>query len=249
MKNRFAWALMFFVWPASAGAADDLQSRAETAWAGRENPARTLLAVQLYEQLANKNPADFSSRVRLAQAVYWAVEQSPNLPSEKSVPLLEKGVKACREVLAKDENNVEANYWLMWNMGALTLARGIFSGFAFKEAVVGTIMVAKGNHKYWYGGVYCYWGRVIHEIPGLLGKFFHFSPEDSVWLYQHAIAIEPRYLRNHFFLAESYEKMGKKEEARKEIQFCLNQPDNALPEIVPENRFYKKLAREKLAKL
>lgn len=249
MKRWMGWCVVLLLVPVVGAAADDLKSKADGAWAGRENPAQTMMAIQLYEQLATQNPSDPAVRIRLATAVYWAVEQDPKMPSDKQVAILEKGIKACRQILAKDENHVEANYWLMWDLAAETLAKGVFSGFAFKEAIVGTIMVAKGNVKYWYGGVYCYWARVIYEIPGLLGKFFHFTDDDSIWLYKHSIAIETRYLKNHFFLAETYQKAGRKEDARKEYQFCLNQPDYALPEVTPENRFYKKLAKEGLAKL
>ena len=82
-----------------------------------------------------------------------------------------------------------------------------------------------------------------------MGRFLHFSDEDSVWLYQKSIAVEPRYLRTHVFLAETYEKMGREEEARKEYQFCVELPDHALAGMEPENRWYKEIARKRLAKL
>jgi hypothetical protein len=114
---------------------------------------------------------------------------------------------------------------------------------------VGTIMVAKSNIGYQYGGVYCYWGLVINAMPRLLGKFFHFSNDDAIWLYKRAIAIEPKFLRNHFFLGASYELGDRKAEAMQEYRFCVAQPDNALPQAVPENRWYKKLAKERIAEL
>lgn len=246
---RWSWALVFFMVPFSGRSADDLRTRADAAWAARETPAQTLLAIQLYEQLAAKNPADKAVRIRLAQAASWAFEQDPKMGNDKVVQIMDKGIKACKEILAQNEDDPEANYWLMWDMAGRTLARGVFSGFAFKEALVATIMVAKSDIGYQYGGVYCYWAIVINTLPNLLGRFFHFSNDDAVWLYQRAVALEPRYLRSRFFLGVSYEVAGKKAEARKEYQFCISQPDDALPEAIPENKLYRELAKETILKL
>jgi len=235
--------------PFSGDAADDLLARADAAWAGRDNKAQTLIAIQLYEQYAAKNPADAAVRIKLAHATCWAFEQDPEMGKDKIIALMEKGIKACNEVLAKNEDDPGANYWLMWNMAGKTLMKGVFSGFAFKEALVATIMVSKSDVGYEYGGVYCYWALVINSLPALLGRFFHFSNDDAIWLYQRAIKIEPRYLRNHFFLGAANQLGGKKDLARKEYQFCVSQPDDALPAAVPENRLYQRLAQEAINNL
>lgn len=243
---------------ALAGGTDDLKNKAQAAWTARDNPASALLAVELYRKICAADPKDVASRLRLANAAYWVLEQDEGraeiedrdrLPKDKQIELAEIGIKSCREILARDEHNAEASYWLMWDMAARTLARGIFSGFAFKEAVVGTILISKMDAGYQYGGVYRYWGRIIYEMPGLLGKFFNFSDADSVWLYRQAIATGPNYLRNRYWLAETYLKMGRTAEAQKELQFCLNLPDQALPGEAPENRLYKQRAKVKLGKL
>ena len=240
-------ALLFA--PFSGDAADDLLARADAAWAGRDNKAQTLIAIQLYEQYAAKNPADAAVRVKLAHATCWAFEQDPEMGKYRILELMEKGIKACHEVLARNEDNPEANYWLMWNMAGKTLMKGVFSGFAFKEALVATIMVSKRDVGYQYGGVYCYWALVINSLPSLLGRFFHFSNDDAIWLYQRAVRIEPRYLRNHFFLGATYELSDQKDKAQAQYQFCLDQSDDALPEAIPENKLYKKAAQEAMAKL
>lgn len=248
VKLLWTWWLILLV-PFTAFSADDLLARADAAWAGRENPAQTLAAIQLYEQYAAKNPTDAAVRVKLAHATCWAFEQDPEMGKDKIIVLMDKGIKACHEVMARDEDNPEANYWLMWNMAGKTLMKGVFSGFAFKEALVATIMVSKRDVGYQYGGVYCYWALVINSLPELLGRFFHFSNDDAIWLYQRAIRLEPRFLRSHFFLGAAYQLGGKKNLALKEYQFCLSQPDHALSEAGPENRLYKRLAKDAISKL
>lgn len=233
--------------PLTCNAEDNLKARAEAAWAAREDVSQALIAVDLYKQLAAKDSDDFESRICLARAAYWALEeQRADLDKKKKIEIYENVIKRLNEILAKDEDNVEAWYWLIWDMGALTMVKGVFSGWNLREGIVGTIMVSKTDVNFHYGGVYRYWGRVIYETPGIIGRFLSFNNEDSVWLYKKAIVIDTRYLRNHFYLAETYEKMGWKNEAIKEYEFCVNLPDDALPSMVPENRLYKRLSRERL---
>jgi hypothetical protein len=257
MKRALAFCMVVCLAP-TLGLGQELKDKAAAAWAGRSDPAKAREAVDLFAQLAAANPNDVASRIMTARAAYWVVEQdevmaeingAARIPNDQQVEVLDKGVLACHEVLAKDINNVEANYWLMYCMAARTLAKGIFSGFAFRDSVVGTIMVSKGDVKYHFGGVYRYWGAIIYQIPGLLGKFFHFSDEDSVFLYQQALAVEPKFLRTHIWLADVYLKMGKKDLARKEYEFCANQADGVLVEADLDNQIYKKLAAKRLGKM
>jgi len=257
MRKAVLIVALALAWPA-AGWSDDLEARAEAAWQKRDNLDQALLAVDLYKQLVAKNPGDDKMKIKLARAAYWAIEAddalmkingSASLNKDKRVELAQTGIDTCRVILARDQHHPEANYWTMWNMAAKTLAKGIFSGFAFRDSVVGTIMVSKNDVGYHYGGVYTYWGAVISQIPGLLGRFFHFTKDDSVWLYQQSMAVEPNYLKTHVWLAEVHEDMGKKDLARKEYEFCASASADALPEVAPENRLYKRLAEKRLKKL
>jgi hypothetical protein len=233
-------------------AEEDLKSRTKAAWAKRGDPAKAKLALDLYEKMAAKDPDDFDSRIKLAKAAYWVVEmddQTQAMSKDQKVKISNKGVKACKEVLVKNEDHVGASYWLMWNMAARTYNKGIFSGFAFKDSIVCTIMVAKGDINYEYGGIWRYWARVIFEIPSLLGKFFHFTDEDTIWLLKRSLDVNPNYLRTRFWLAESYEDMDKDDLAKKEYEFCVNYDENTIPQLAPENRLYKKWAQERLEEM
>jgi hypothetical protein len=252
MKKIGACISVLFFLPLLCDAGDGLKEKAEKAWAGREDPAQAMLAVQFYGELAAQDANDRDSRLKLAEAAYWVCEQDDyyeKLDKDLKAEVADKGVKACRELVARNADDPEANYWLMWDMAARTLNKGIFSGFALKDSIVCTIMVAKSDVNMGSGGVWRYRARVIYEIPGILGRFFHFTDDDTIWLYQRSVAVGPDFLMNRFWLAESYERMGKKDLARKEYQFCANLKEDALPGAVPENKLYKKWAAERLSKL
>ncbi len=251
-------AFMVLLFPFTVTAQDDLRERAKEAWQHRDDLDRAQEAAGLYEKLAEEDPADTDVRIRLARATYWVIEadeilsgvrDTHRMGKNKQAMYADKGIAACREVLDIDSENHRAHYWMIWNMAARTLAKGLFSGFAFKDSVLGTIMVSKADHSYMYGGIYRYWARIIYEMPGLLGRFFHFTDEDSVTFYKKSIAIQPNYLRTHFWLAETYEKRGREKKARKAYQFCVDLPEGSLPEVAPENRLYRLWAEKRLEKM
>lgn len=257
MRTCFlVFALLLF--PFSVFGGDTLREKAEAAWQHRDDLARAKESVECYEKLAADKPQDVDLRIRLARSTYWVIEAdeirsavygTPRLSKDEQVRFANKGISSCREVLSRDSENARAHYWLIWNMAARTLARGLFSGFAFKDSVLGTIMVSKSDHSYMYGGIYRYWARIIYEMPSLLGRFFHFSDEDSVTFYQKAISIQPNYLRSHFWLAETYEKMDRHEKAKAEYRFCVDLPEGSLAEVAPENKLYRLWAKKRLEEM
>ena len=250
MKRWLVLFLLAAFFSGNARAADPLAATAAAAWEKRADVTQALLAVDLYHRLAAADPKDFDSRLRVARGVYWILaELETPLDKDEKLRLYEQAIQGCNEIIARDENSAGAWNWLMWNMGAYTLERGIFSGWNLREAIVGTIMIAKTDVNYDFGGVYRHWARVIFETPGLMGRFLHFTDDDSIWLYKKAIAVDPKYAQNHFFLGETYEKIGRPAEAKKEFDFCAALPDDALPDRVPETQLYKKMAAEKLKKL
>jgi hypothetical protein len=258
MKKTVCFFLVLALAPSLCLSEDSLEQRAKAAWDRRDELDQALLAVELYEQLAQKDPGDIESRIMIARATHWAIEADEILAEltgrdkmsrNAQAELMELGIKACREVIEKDPENIEANYWIIWDMAARTMAKGIFSGFAFKEAIMGTILVSRKDVTYQYGGIYRYWARVIHEIPGILGRFFHFTEEDSVILYKKCIEIEPGHFDTRFRLAQSYEDLDMDEKAREQYEFCASQPADILPEAAAENRLFKRWAQKRLQEM
>jgi tetratricopeptide (TPR) repeat protein len=249
MIKRFVLVVLMFVLLPELSLAEsktgaELLKEAEAAWSGRINLQDTLRAMELFEQAAALDPDDINSRLMVAEAAYWAVEQSPEMDKKEHIEILRRGVKASEEVLKLDPGNTGAYHWRMWNLAAITVAEGIFrGGYAFKEAIVGTIMVSKGDAGYYYGAVYTYWARVIYTLPGILGRFFHFTEDDAIWLYQQALLVEPNFYKTRFYLAESYLKKDDEDSARREFQYIANTPASGLPEREPENLFYQQQVR------
>ncbi len=219
---------------------EEILKDAEAAWANRTSQQDTIRAMELFEQAAAMDPRDMETRLMAAEAAYWAAEINLDMDGKEMIKILSKGVKAAEEVLELDPDNPGAYTWRMWNMAAITVYEGIFrGGYSFKEAIVGTIKVPSRDVNYYYGAIYTYWGRVIFTMPGLLGRFFHFTEDDAIWLYRQAMEVEPDFFKTRFYLAESYLKKGDMESAKRELRYIVDTPASSLPEREPENSFYQ----------
>ena len=97
---------------------------------------------------------------------------------------------------------------------------------------------------YFYGGTYRYWGRVIYEVPWLVRKLAGHTLQEAVDYYKKAIKVEPNFFMSHIYLAEVYLKMKKYKLARKEIEYVIKTPVTVIPEVIPENKRWKKKALE-----
>ncbi len=231
---------------------EDLVKKGDDYFAKRGTMENCLKAVESYGQAAAMNGKDIPVRLKLGRATYWCAGElgEKTLEKKQKVEILRKGVKASEEILKLEPRNPGAHYWRMWNLAAVTVAEGVLSGgYSFKEAIVGTIFVSNGDLNYFYGGVYRYWARVIYEIPGILGKFFHFSEPDAIMLYEQALKVEPNFFMTRYWMAESYVRMKDEEKAKEQLRYLIKTSPDILPEATVENKFYQDLAKKLLAEL
>ena len=102
---------------------------------------------------------------------------------------------------------------------------------------------------YYYGAIYRYWAIVISELPGIARKITGMSMEKAFEHLQNAIKAEPRFLKNHYMLAEWYLEKKDKAAAKKVLKELLQRDPNALPLMAWENLHYQKKAEKLLAKI
>jgi len=231
---------------------EELAKKGDEYFARRSTIENCLKAIEYYEKACALNPKEINIRLRIGELAHWTAGELglETLDKKKQIEILKKGVKASEEVLKLEPRNPGAHYWRIWNLAAITVAEGIFSGgYSFKEAIVGTIFVANGDLNYYYAGIYRYWARVIYEIPGLLGKFFHFTDSDSIWLYQQSLAVAPNFFLTRYWMAESYVKMKQQDKAIEQLKIIIRTAPDTIPEVQIENRYYQEQAKKLLAKL
>jgi len=252
IKIVLSFVFFIFAFALGAGQFEDLVKKGDEYFAKRSTLENCLKAIEYYEQACALNPKEIKLRLKLGELTHWTAGElgEKTMDKKKRIEVLRIGVKVSEEILKLEPRNPGGHYWRMWNLAAVTVAEGILSGgYSFKEAIVGTIFVANGDLNYYYAGVYRYWARVIYEIPGLLGKFFHFTDADSIWLYQQSLSVAPNFILTRFWMAETYLKMKQRDKALEQLKIILKTPAESLPEVQIENKFYQDQAKKLLAEL
>jgi tetratricopeptide (TPR) repeat protein len=139
----------------------------------------------------------------------------------------EKGQRYSETLVREKPEWPEGHYWLALNLCGLAETGGARRGLKLVPEIVEELDTAvKGNPAYDQAGPHRALGRIYFECPSWplsLGSF-----PDSYKHLSAAVAIAPENSTNHLFLAETLFRMGKKEEARKELQQVLNGTRNAL---------------------
>jgi tetratricopeptide (TPR) repeat protein len=172
----------------------------------------------------------------------WDVEERPNRlialgrlsfligelsPKEEKNRYFEKG-QHYSEILVKEKPEwPEGHYWLALNLCGLAEQGGARKGLRLIPEIVEELEKAlKENPAYDEAGPHRILGRIYFECPP-----WPLSVGSIPQSYSHleaAVAIAPENSTNHLFLAETLFKLGKSEEARKELQQVLNGTRHAL---------------------
>src|SRR6185295_12625992 len=186
-------------------------------------------------------PRDFASAWKLARARYWL---GGHLPEKEQKATLEAGIDAARAAVAVEPNRPEGHFWIAANMGALAESFGLRQGLKYRGTIRDELLVVlKLDPAFQQGSADRALGRWYFKVPGLFGG----SKKQSEEHLRKALTYAPNSTVSHFFLAETLEDMGRKDDARAELQKVLDAPLD--PDWGPEDREFKEQARRKLAEM
>ncbi len=198
-------------------------------------------AVAIWTSRVKSNPKDFESTWKLARAMYWLGGHGPEQQRRKD---LESGTELGRTASTLEPNRPEGYFWMAANMGALAESYGLGAGLKYrgpiKDALETTLRL---DPSYLDGSADRALGRWYERVPGLFGG----SKKKSEEHLRKSLTYDPNSTASHFFLAETLLDVGRKPEARAELQRVLDAPINPIWE--PEDREWKQKAQELLATL
>jgi len=245
IKLRYVFAatlLTALVVGVGDGYTEDMIVKGDALWRQRDTIGKAREAVAAWEAAAkadNRNPELW---VKIARGYFWIGELTPESDKKARMLLYEKGIKASEKGLAIDPNHVGANFWQMVLQGRYTESKGLLSGFDLGNAINRTIVVTNNDIRYYNGGVYRYWGRVVYSVPSVMARFFKSDLDDAVDMYEEALKISPYFFETQLYIAETYIKMKDMEKARKILEWVVKADPEKMPDYAPENRFYQKKA-------
>jgi hypothetical protein len=219
-----------------AGAADP-----DALYAERTDLAKGRQAADIWDQRLKANPKDFESAWKLARALYWLGGHGEEARRRQD---LENGVTAGQAAIALEPKRAEGHFWTAANMGALAESYGLRQGIKYRKPIKAELEeTLRLDPAFQAGSADRALGRWYYRVPGLFGGSNAKSEEHL----RKSLTYDPNSTASHFFLAETLLDMGRKADARGELQKVLDVPINK--DWAAEDREFKEKARVLLQKI
>ena len=220
--ERLAWVVL--LWAAvglvSTGArAQDAAKDPDRLYADREHVQSAIEAAAVWDARLKKDPKDFEAAWKLARACYWlgghvaADEQRAQYRARhrgRTTGLGDARRSRRRPLLDGGQHGRDGR--------VVRPARGIKYRSPVKKALETVLMIDRGFQQ---GSADRALGRWYLKVPRLFGG----SKDKSVEHLKQSLTYDPTSLASHYFLAETYLEMDRKDEARQEAQKVLDLPD------------------------
>lgn len=214
---------------------------ADALYANRSDLASAKRAADIWAATLAANPKDFDAAWKLARARYWL---GGHLPGDQQKRMLESGIDAARLALAAQPSRPEGHFWMAANMGALAESFGLRAGIKYRTPIRKALeKVLQLDPAFQKGSADRALGRWYFKVPGLFGGSNKRSEEHL----RKSLTYDPNSSASHYFLAETLLDMGRKADARVELQKVIDAPLD--PGWTPEDQEFKAKAKGLLMKV
>lgn len=211
-------------------------------YANRETLADAERAASLWEQTLAANPRDFDAARNLARACYWLGGRRATEEARKAA--FTRGMTAAEAAIAARSNQPDGFFWLAANMGGLAEIGGMRAGLRYRKPIRDNLeTVLAMDPAFQKGSADRALGRWYFKVPGLFGG----SKTKAVQHLRASLSHHPESIASRFFLAETYESMGRDAEAVELLREIETLPVD--PDWEPEDREFKTRAKELLSRL
>lgn len=212
-------------------------------WKARDEKGNVEKLIAGLEEALVADPKSYEALWKLARACWWLSDMTEDTSKKKT--LGEKGKEAGKKAWQIEEGSVEGHMWYAAALGeyglGISIAKALWQGLDsdFRKHAERAIAIDKG-----YDGA---------APLRALGRFYSKLPwpkqdlKKSEQLLREAIETAPERLLTRLYLADTLDALGRKDEARKEIEALLKL--KAKPDEAADEDEYKKRARAALARL
>lgn len=241
--RQVTWIAILIVITGLLGSAaqDAATADPDRLYQNREQLKSAIAAADIWESRLKANPKDFESAWKLSRACYWL---GGHVAEDAQRVRYERGIEAGRLASMLQPNRPEGYFWMAANMGAMAEGFGLRAGIKYRSPVKKALeTVLMLDPAFQQGSADRALGRWYQKVPGLFGG----SKDKAVEHLQRSLTYDPQSTASHYFLAETYLDMNRKEQARQEAQKVLDAPIN--PDWAPEDREFKQKAKALLDRL
>jgi tetratricopeptide (TPR) repeat protein len=210
-------------------------------YATREQVASVRQAADIWEARLSADARDFESAWKLARASYWL---GGHVPADEQRQQYERGIEAAMRAVELEPERPEGHFWMAADMGAMAESFGLRAGIRYRGAIKRELeAVLRIDPSFQQGSADRALGRWYFKVPRLFGG----SRDKALEHLKRSLEYAPDSTATHYFLAETYLDMDRRDDARRELQLVLAAPLD--PEWTPEDREFKQKAKELLERI
>lgn len=222
------------------------RQKAETLWSQREDLGKAREAVSAWEAVLKAQPGDYEALLRLSRLHYWIGQLLEKTDRTVALSEYNAGRQWGSEAAKASPDKPGGHFFEAANLARENNLKGTFSNLWGIGTVRGLNEKTDAiDPDYFYRGPDRFFCAMYTKLPGLLGG----SSSKAIEHGKKAVAAFPNYVGNRYFLAEAYFKDGKNELAREQLEAAVATPDDALPDVIPEQRMEKSRAAELLGRI
>lgn len=223
----------------SAALINDNLAKSEQLFKERDDLAKLREAVKLLAAARDPNQRNFEVEWKFAKYSYFLGKRAADEKEKEKA--FEDGAQAGRIASRMEPNKADGFFWYAANLGEQAklspVTVGIKSVDDIREAMNKVIEI---DPKYQNASAYDGLAQIELSTAGMMGG----KPEKAVEYLVTALKIEDDNSYLHLHLAEAYLATGKKDEAKKQLDYVLKMKPN--PDYLPEHRETIEKAKELL---
>lgn len=220
----------------TASAAEDIAS-ADQLYSQREDLMQLRRGIVSLRQALTKDPGNYDAAWKLSKYNYYLAMHTDN--SKERDDAFQAGIDAGKTAVQLQSEKPDGHFWLGANYGGAAEHSAI-QGLATVNDIRNEMQtVLRLNEGYQDGSVYMVLGLVNLNAPDIVGG----DPKKAVEEMEKGLRFGEPNAFLHLHLAEAYKKVGRNDDARKELKKILSMtPDpNYLPEYKEASAAAQKL--------
>ena len=220
----------------SASAAEDI-TQADQLYGQRADLIQLRRGIVALRQALTKDPGNYDAAWKLAKFNYYLAMHTDN--SKERDDAFQAGIEAGKTAVQLQNDKPDGHFWLGANYGGAA-EHSTIQGLATVNDIRNEMQtVLRLNEGYQDGSAYMVLGLVYLNAPSVVGG----DPKKAVDEMEKGLRFGEPNAFLHLHLAEAYGKVGRNDDARKEIKKILSMtPDqNYLPEYKEASAAAQKL--------
>ena len=222
--------------PQSTSAAEDL-TLADQLYDQREDLMQLRRGIVSLRQALTKEPGNYDAACKLSKFNYYLATHTDN-PKERD-EAFQAGIAAGKTAVQLQNEKPDGHFWLGANYGGAA-ERSTIQGLATVDDIRKEMeAVLRLDEGYQNGSAYMVLGLVDLNAPEIVGG----DPKKAVAEMEKGLRFGEPNAFLHLHLAEAYKKVGRNDDARKELKkiLSMNPDPKYLPELKEASRDAQKL--------